>query len=929
MSNINSSRRRFLKGAVIAGVAVYLAPLHSRAYAALFEDKILQLPDWDADKKRIRLRIDGRAKVTGKKVFARDIRAADMPHWPQKQAHAFIVRTTRADRLFTGINLELLADDLQPDRLVTADDLARDGLAFPAFYGDDMLLPTGKTPAYLGQAVAILIYHDFARFRFAKDRLKFKDEVINYGAETGPLARDPWGTFRFVRVGGASPFDDDHFSSLKDTPIFPSAMKKHLPVWPQGKEGGKLDQQGMYYAATIADELQQPPADWLVMSRRYTTQSIDTAALEPDNANGWFDRAAGVLHMVVPTQSPQELAEGMPQMLGSSRHPVKQLILHPCYTVGYGSKDHCNFPYYGAVAALYGDGYPVRLANDRYEQFQTGLKRHAFDLNYTIAVDKRSGEMQSFFGEMTANGGGRSNFTPSVSMVGATAAQSIYYFPKSDISAVGLATRAIDAGSARGYGTLQSMAATEMMVDELAAELKLDPIVFRQRNVLKSGMKNTQGAIPAGAIRADEVLAKAAQHEIWQQRKQRKADFEHNNPGKRYGVGFGCVQKDFGTGAETSFARVELSEDGRITLHHSGAEMGTGMSTSQSVVCAQWLGKPADEAHFSVTDWSSLPMVTSGDPYLMSQQDMDSASVNPSWTPSYCSPSSASNSAYYFSHSTREAARLLFDYGLWPAALAIWQSGIGGGQAAPLIVRKEDARWVEGGLTADGMQILPLALLAKKAWQMGGVTGATVHVFNRWQWGEAEFLLNGTQTRLPIDGLALRHGKQDYSTLARSKVFYPPMQRNNASVTYYSAVGTLVEVAVDRASGQVELLNHHSIMECGNLIVPELVSGQLQGGLAMGIGHALHEYLPLYEDGPGNGTWNFNRYQLPRASDVAVWKQTGDVLPALSETDPPKGIAEVVMIPVVAALINAIADATGHRFRDLPVRAENIREVLQ
>jgi hypothetical protein len=36
---------------------------------------------------------------------------------------------------------------------------------------------------------------------------------------------------------------------------------------------------------------------------------------------------------------------------------VKQLILHPCYTVGYGSKDHYNFPYYGAVAAMYGDGH--------------------------------------------------------------------------------------------------------------------------------------------------------------------------------------------------------------------------------------------------------------------------------------------------------------------------------------------------------------------------------------------------------------------------------------------------------------------------------------------------------------------------------------------------------------------------------------------
>ncbi|EGT3593531.1 MULTISPECIES: xanthine dehydrogenase family protein molybdopterin-binding subunit [Serratia] len=929
MSNFNPSRRRFIKSAVIAGVSVYLAPLYSRAYAALFEQKILQSPNWDPQTKRVRFRIDGRAKVMGQKVFARDIRAVDMPHWPQKQAHAFILRVTKADRLFEGVDLSLLGDDLQPDRLVTAEDLARDGLAFPAFYGDDMLLPSGKTPAYLGQAVAILIYHDFARFRFAKDKLKFREETIKYGAVTGPLERDPWGSFRYVRVGGDQPFDDDRFSSLKDTPIFPVSMKKHLPVWPEGREGGKLDQEGMRYAGLIADEMANPPADWLVMSRRYTTQSIDTSALEPDNANGWFDAETQTLHLVVPTQSPQEVADEMPRMLAKRNLPVKQLILHPCYTVGYGSKDHYNFPYYGAVAAMYGDGQPVRLANDRFEQFQTALKRHAFDMNYRIAVNRQTGVMQSFLGDMTADGGGRSNFTPSVVMVGATAAQSIYYFPKSDLSSVGLASRAIDAGSARGYGTLQSMAATEMMVDELAAELKIDPIEFRLRNVLKSGMKNTQGAIPAGAIRADEVLEKAAKHEMWLKRAERKAEFESRHPGKRYGVGFGCVQKDFGTGAETSFARVELSEDGRITLHHSGAEMGTGMSTSQSVLCAQWLGKPADEAHFSVTDWSVLPMVTSGDPYLMSQEEQDKLQTNPNWTPSYCSPSSASNSAYYFSHSTREAARLIFDHGLWPAAMALWQAGIGGGQAAPLVVRREDARWVEGGLTAAGMSVLSLELLAKTAYQMGGVTGAAVHVFNRWQWAEADFTLNGKSERLPIDGMALRNAGGEFKPLARGQVYYPPTQRNNAAVTYYSAVGTLAEVAVDIATGQVELLNHHSIMECGNLIVPELVSGQLQGGLAMGIGHALHEYLPLYEDGPGNGTWNFNRYHLPRASDVAVWKQSGDILPALSETDPPKGMAEVVMIPIVAALVNAIADATGHRFRDLPVRAENIREVLQ
>ncbi len=221
------------------------------------------------------------------------------------------------------------------------------------------------------------------------------------------------------------------------------------------------------------------------------------------------------------------------------------------------------------------------------------------------------------------------------------------------------------------------------------------------------------------------------------------------------------------------------------------------------------------------------------------------------------------------------------------------------------------------------------------------MTGAVVHVFNRWQWTEAEFDIGGGMVRLPVDGLSLRYGDAAgkaqttdaaaagaYRVLDRKRVFMPPVQRNNAGVTYYSAVGTLVELAVHEASGKVELLSHHSIMECGSMLSPQLVSGQLQGGLAMGIGHALHEYLPLYEDGPGDGTWNFNRYQLPRASDVAVWKQSADVLPPLTETDPPKGIAEVVMIPVVGAIVNGIAHAIGHRFTALPVTPQHIQEVL-
>ncbi|MBV8271036.1 MAG: xanthine dehydrogenase family protein molybdopterin-binding subunit, partial [Cupriavidus sp.] len=585
MPSFNPSRRTFLKTSVVAGVSVCIVPLADKAaLAALFEEKHLTPVQTDPASGAPRFRVDGIAKVNGEKVFARDIRARDMPHWPAQQSHAFIVRATRADRTFEGIDLSLLGDDLKPDVVVTAADLARDGVIFPKFYGDDMLLPAGKTPAYLGHAVAILIYHDFARFRFAKDKIKFRDDVVRYGAQTGALERDPWGTFRFVRVGGATPFDDDVFSSLKFAPVFPSSMRKHQPVWPDGKDHGQVGEQGMAHAKTIRDELASPPANWLVLDREYNTQSIDTAALEADNANCWYDRDSQTLHMVVPTQAPYEVGESAAELLAGCKgaFPVKQVILHPTYTVGYGSKDHYNFPFYGLVTALYAGAKPVRLANDRYEQFQTALKRHAFKMHYRIAVDKETGLLQSFQGDFEANGGGRMNFSPSVAMVGATAAQSIYYFPKNDLATVAIASRAIDAGSARGYGTLQTMAATEMMIDEFAEQLKLDPIDFRLKNALRSGMKNTQGAIPAGAIRVDEVLEAARRHPLWINRAKKKAEYEAAHPGHRYGVGFACVQKDFGTGAETSFARVEIDPEGRISLYHSGAEIGTGMSTSQA-----------------------------------------------------------------------------------------------------------------------------------------------------------------------------------------------------------------------------------------------------------------------------------------------------------------------------------------------------------
>jgi CO/xanthine dehydrogenase Mo-binding subunit len=97
----------------------------------------------------------------------------------------------------------------------------------------------------------------------------------------------------------------------------------------------------------------------------------------------------------------------------------------------------------------------------------------------------------------------------------------------------------------------------------------------------------------------------------------------------------------------------------------------------------------------------------------------------------------------------------------------------------------------------------------------------------------------------------------------------------------------------------VRIANAYSVAECGQPLVPEVVVGQMQGGFAMGVGQALLETMPLYEDGPGNGKWNLGEYVVPRATDMPLNGLEIEVLPPLKPDDPPKGMAEVVMIPVI------------------------------
>jgi CO/xanthine dehydrogenase Mo-binding subunit len=301
-----------------------------------------------------------------------------------------------------------------------------------------------------------------------------------------------------------------------------------------------------------------------------------------------------------------------------------------------------------------------------------------------------------------------------VATTAATAALGAYYAPKVDVTTYAFHSRGVTAGSVRCYGTVQAMTALEVMVDEICAPLSLDPIEFRRRNALQASWKTMTGNPYIVSVRTPEILDKLKRHPIWRDRADEKA---RAPTGVLVGTGIACAAKNYGTGADASLASVAIDPDGRITIHCDSVEIGNGVGTAVAHRVAAYLGGVADEvAVAQVGAFGPLGLVTSGDPYTISQKTQDAEAQNPRWTPAISTASRASDGAHVGTHAAAEAARVIFRFGLWPAALELW------GLAPTDFKALEwaNAGWKDGYLVMSGLAPLPLSAVAARARHRGG-----------------------------------------------------------------------------------------------------------------------------------------------------------------------------------------------------------------
>jgi carbon-monoxide dehydrogenase large subunit len=138
-------------------------------------------------------------------------------------------------------------------------------------------------------------------------------------------------------------------------------------------------------------------------------------------------------------------------------------------------------------------------------------------------------------------------------------------------------------------------------------------------------------------------------------------------------------------------------------------------------------------------------------------------------------------------------------------------------------------------------------------------------------------------------------------------------------------------VEVDKDTGEIKILKYVAVDDCGKVINPLLVDGQVQGGIAQGLGQALMEEA-IYDENGQLITGTLMDYAIPRAMDLPWMDLDRTVTPSPVNPLGVKGVGEAGTIGSTPALVNAVVDALrpfGVKHIDMPLRPEKIWKLMQ
>jgi CO/xanthine dehydrogenase Mo-binding subunit len=509
-----------------------------------------------------RRRVDGEQKVRGATRYAADLPIAGV-------LHGRLVLATEAHARVTGIDADAARAMPGVVAVLTAADLPVSPTA-PGRAGEPL---AREEVVFAGQPVALVVAETEAAAEDAVDAvivdLEPLDAVLDLEAAMAPGApparaieqdrggHDLGGAHASVDAGD----DDQPEEDLSDNVDGRQRLAN-------GDAPGALASAD----ATVSGRLRTP---WVYQ-----------AYLEPQGATAWLD-FDGTLVVQSATQGAFATRQGLAELL---ELPLDRVRVRPTPLGGaFGGKLMLPEPL--AAAAALALQRPVRVAFTRMEDFAASNPAPGELLDMEIGAS-RDGDLRAIRARVVCDRGMNEEF--GVEAISSMLAAGPYRWGAHELRGYGVLTNRCGSGAYRGPGAPPAAFAVETLLDELAADLGLDPIEMRLRNVLVEGDRGIDGQ-PFPVFGARECLERVREHPLWRSRGELP-------DGEGVGVAIGY----WPGGLEPAAATCRLDADGKLTIITGAVDM-TGTETTFGAIAAAAFGVAPEDVRVVAGDTASTP----------------------------------------------------------------------------------------------------------------------------------------------------------------------------------------------------------------------------------------------------------------------------------------------------------------------------------
>jgi aerobic carbon-monoxide dehydrogenase large subunit len=693
----------------------------------------------------------------------------------------------------------------------------------------------------------------------ARDRARYAGEPIAaVAAETAYAAEDALAgiTVTYEKLPAVA---DQEAAMKQDAPRLHDAVPSNI-AYRYRRTGGDTDR-----AFAEAE---------VVVRRRFTNNRVTAAPLEGRAVLSDFDSRTGLLTHHTSSQLPHIHARSLGECLGLPLHKLR--LIAPDIGGGFGAK--LGFYAEDVICALLSmrTGRRCAWAEGRAESFLATT--HGRDqIQYAEVASGRDGHIIGLRTRLIADigayalgmGPGVPAINTGVSVTGP------YRIPNVETEVIGVYTNRTPTGPYRGAGHPEATFLIERMVDDLAREIGRDPAEVRRVNFVSPSAMPYR--LPTGltldsgdyAANMDRALALTGYGELRQRQARLRAE------GRYLGVGLATFSESSGAGPSMAMgavgfrraghesARVVVHADGRATVFCGAQSTGQGHATSLAQVAASVLGIALDNIEVVEGDTQAVPFGTG---------TFNSRSM------------AIGGSAVY------EAARKIMDKARKIAAYKLQR-------------RPRDLIY-ENGVFRPMTHAGPRASIAHSTKKVAQKLLRVI--FKRRSGFELPVMQRGTEVVTFADVAREAHLGHDLPLGMAPGLdefhFFDPKDM----LFDYGANVAVVEV--DAETGHIALLRHVVVDDCGRIINPLLVDGQVHGGAAQGIGQALMEAV-VHGSGGEPLVSGFSDYAIPHAADLPPFETGHTQIPTKMNPLGARGVGEGATIGATPAVVNAVLDA--------------------